>query len=56
VSGSALDFSLLVTQRRHRDDVKLTVTGDDAVQWMMIAQAYAGAAGGGRGHLDGTSG
>jgi uncharacterized protein (TIGR03084 family) len=56
VSGSALDFCLLVTQRRHRDDVKLTVTGPDAARWMAIAQAYAGAAGGGRERLDGTRG
>jgi uncharacterized protein (TIGR03084 family) len=56
VSGTALDFCLLVTQRRHRDDVKLTITGDDAVQWMAIAQAYAGAAGGGRERLDGMRG
>jgi uncharacterized protein (TIGR03084 family) len=53
VSGSALDFCLLVTQRRHRDDVKLTVSGADALQWLAIAQAYAGAAGGGREPLDG---
>ena len=56
ISGSALDFCLLVTQRRHRDDVKLTVTGADAAQWMAIAQAYAGSAGGGRERLDGTTG
>ncbi len=48
VTGSALDFCLLVTQRRHRDDVDLTVTGEAAAQWMGIAQAYAGAAGSGR--------
>jgi uncharacterized protein (TIGR03084 family) len=52
VSGSALDFCLLVTQRRHRDDLKLTVSGADAAQWMYIAQAYAGGAGGGREQLD----
>jgi uncharacterized protein (TIGR03084 family) len=56
VSGSALDFCLLVTQRRHRDDVKLTVIGSDAAQWMAIAQAYAGAAGSGRGRRDETVG
>lgn len=48
VTGSALDFALLVTQRRHLDDVDLTVTGPTAEQWMSIAQAYAGPAGTGR--------
>ncbi len=56
VSGSALDFCLLVTQRRHRDDVKLTVCGPEASQWVGIAQAYAGAAGGGRAPLEGRRG
>jgi uncharacterized protein (TIGR03084 family) len=48
VSGPALDFCLVVTQRRHRDDVDITVTGPLAEQWMGIAQAFAGAAGPGR--------
>jgi uncharacterized protein (TIGR03084 family) len=48
IAGSALDFALLVTQRRHRKDVALTVTGPTAEQWMSIAQAYAGPAGPGR--------
>jgi len=48
VSGTALDFCLLVTQRRHRDDTALAVTGAVARQWMSIAQAFAGAAGPGR--------
>jgi uncharacterized protein (TIGR03084 family) len=48
ISGPALDFCLLVTQRRHRDDLTLTVSGADAEQWMAIAQAYAGTPGGGR--------
>ena len=48
VSGSALDFALLVTQRRHRKDLALTVTGPTAEQWMSIAQAFAGPAGPGR--------
>jgi uncharacterized protein (TIGR03084 family) len=48
VQGPALDFCLLVTQRRHRDDVELTVRGDGAAQWLTIAQAYAGGAGAGR--------
>ncbi len=48
VSGSALDFALLVTQRRHLDDIDLTITGSAAQEWMGIAQAFAGGAGTGR--------
>ena len=48
VSGPALDFCLLVTQRRHRDDVDLTVVGPRAEEWISIAQAFAGAPGPGR--------
>jgi uncharacterized protein (TIGR03084 family) len=48
VTGTALDFCLLVTQRRHRDDTALVVTGDTARHWMSIAQAFAGPAGPGR--------
>ncbi len=48
ITGTALDFALLVTQRRHISDVALTVEGDTAEQWMSIAQAYAGPAGTGR--------
>jgi uncharacterized protein (TIGR03084 family) len=48
VTGTALDFCLLVTQRRHRDDTALEVTGAIARQWTGIAQAFAGPAGPGR--------
>jgi uncharacterized protein (TIGR03084 family) len=48
VMGPALDFCLVVTQRRHLDDTDLTVEGPVATQWMAIAQAYAGPAGAGR--------
>ncbi len=48
VSGSALGFALLVTQRRHRDDVDVEATGDVARQWLGIAQAFAGPPGEGR--------
>ncbi len=48
VSGTALDFCLVVTQRRHRDDTGLTVSGSTANAWIAIAQAFAGAAGPGR--------
>jgi len=48
VTGPALDFCLLVTQRRHRDDLALVIEGPAAIEWMSIAQAFAGAAGTGR--------
>ena len=48
VAGDALDFCLLVTQRRHRDDLTLTVSGQAAQHWMAIAQAFAGPPGPGR--------
>ena len=48
VSGPALDFCLLVTQRRHRNDLDLAIEGPAAIEWMAIAQAFAGAAGTGR--------
>ena len=48
VTGPALDFCLLVTQRRHRDDLALVIEGPAATEWMSIAQAFAGAAGTGR--------
>jgi uncharacterized protein (TIGR03084 family) len=48
VSGDALDFALVVTQRRHLDDTGLVVDGDGARRWMAIAQAFAGPPGAGR--------
>jgi uncharacterized protein (TIGR03084 family) len=48
VRGPALDFCLVVVQRRHVDDTRLEVVGDSARQWMEIAQAYAGPPGTGR--------
>jgi uncharacterized protein (TIGR03084 family) len=42
VTGSAYDFALLVTQRRHRDDLDLTAVGPDADRWLDVAQAFAG--------------
>ncbi|NEK86840.1 TIGR03084 family protein [Blastococcus saxobsidens] len=48
VRGPALDFCLLVTQRRHRDDLDLEITGPAAQEWMGIAQAFAGPPGRGR--------
>lgn len=48
ISGPAADFCLLVTRRRHRDDLALTATGLEAEYWLDIAQAYRGPAGPGR--------
>jgi uncharacterized protein (TIGR03084 family) len=48
VSGSALDFCLVVTQRRHLADTGLRVVGDTAAEWMAIAQTFAGGPGPGR--------
>jgi uncharacterized protein (TIGR03084 family) len=48
VRGSAYDFALLVTQRRHRSDLDLTAVGEDARRWLEIAQAFAGPPGPGR--------
>lgn len=48
VSGSAVDFALLVTQRRHRDDLALVAEGHVADEWLDIAQAFAGPPGSGR--------
>ncbi|MGH9056880.1 MAG: TIGR03084 family metal-binding protein [Acidimicrobiales bacterium] len=48
VSGPALDFCLVVTQRRQLADTDLRVTGPVAAKWMSIAQAFAGAPGPGR--------
>lgn len=56
VEGDAIDFCLVVTQRRHVADTALVVTGAVATQWMAIAQAFAGPAGAGRrpGQFSGT--
>lgn len=48
VRGPMLDFCLVVTQRRHRADTALEVTGAAADEWMSIAQAFAGDPGDGR--------
>ena len=47
VRGSAYDFCLLVTQRRHRADLDLVAIGPDAVRWLDSAQAFAGPSGSG---------
>jgi uncharacterized protein (TIGR03084 family) len=48
VTGPALDFCLLVTQRRHRADLALVAVGAEATEWLDIAQAFAGPPGPGR--------
>jgi uncharacterized protein (TIGR03084 family) len=48
VTGPALDFCLLVTQRAHRDDLTLRADGPDADRWLGLAQAFAGPPGSGR--------
>jgi uncharacterized protein (TIGR03084 family) len=48
VVGSALDFCLVVTQRRHVTDTTLEATSGPAAEWLAIAQAFAGPPGEGR--------
>ena len=48
VTGPAVDFCLLVSRRRHADDLLLTAEGEHARQWLGIAQAYRGPGGPGR--------
>jgi len=48
ITGSAEDFCLLVTRRRHRSDLDVTAAGEEADHWMDIAQCYRGPAGAGR--------
>lgn len=42
IQGDALDFCLVVAQRRHYQDTGLTIKGDTAEKWMSVAQAFAG--------------
>lgn len=48
VAGDALDFALLATRRRHREDCAVQATGALADQWLDVIQAYAGPPGEGR--------
>jgi uncharacterized protein (TIGR03084 family) len=48
ITGPAEDLCLLVSRRRHRDDLALSATGAEANEWLNIAQAYRGPAGPGR--------
>jgi uncharacterized protein (TIGR03084 family) len=42
VHGSAEDFCLLVTQRRHLNDTALHYVGEDVHRWLLMAQCFAG--------------
>lgn len=44
VSGPVEDFCLVVTQRRNFYDTELVADGPSALEWMSIAQCFAGAA------------
>lgn len=48
VTGSAVDFCYLVTQRRPRAELDVVADGPDAATWLGIAQAFAGPPGQGR--------
>ncbi|MFF0728666.1 TIGR03084 family metal-binding protein [Streptomyces sp. NPDC004134] len=48
VTGPALDFCLLATQRVHRTGTALVAEGAEAERWLGIAQAFAGPPGAGR--------
>lgn len=48
ITGPALDFCLLVAQRRHRADLTLAAIGPVADEWLDVAQAFAGPPGAGR--------
>jgi uncharacterized protein (TIGR03084 family) len=48
VTGSALDFCALVTQRRPPADLDVIAHGPEAEKWLAIAQAFAGPPGPGR--------
>ncbi len=44
ITGPAIDFCLVVTQRRHPSDTDLAIAGEAAQDWMSKAQAFAGGA------------
>jgi len=48
ITGPAVDFCLLVTRRRHPDDLAVKAQGSEAEKWLPLAQAYRGPAGPGR--------
>jgi uncharacterized protein (TIGR03084 family) len=48
IAGPAVDFCLLVTRRRHPDDLALVAADPVTEEWLHVAQAYRGPAGTGR--------
>lgn len=48
LTGSAVGFCLVMTQRRHPADTDLVAQGADVEEWLGIAQAFAGPPGEGR--------
>jgi uncharacterized protein (TIGR03084 family) len=42
ITGSAVDFALVVTHRRHAADTALIPAGEGAFAWLGIAQCFAG--------------
>jgi uncharacterized protein (TIGR03084 family) len=42
ITGAAVEFGQVVTQRRNLADTDLTVVGAAATEWMTMAQAFAG--------------
>jgi uncharacterized protein (TIGR03084 family) len=48
LTGDAVEFALLVTQRINRQDTSLQAVGADVQRWLDIAQAFAGPPGQGR--------
>ncbi|MFN8037470.1 MAG: TIGR03084 family metal-binding protein [Acidimicrobiia bacterium] len=42
ITGSSVDFCLVVTQRRNVADTALRIDGRAAAEWMNLAQAFAG--------------
>lgn len=42
VRGTAMDFCLVVTQRRHLLDTRLEAAGEGAREWLRLAQCFAG--------------
>lgn len=42
VTGTALEFCLVVTRRRHLKTTNLVISGQSALEWMEIAQSFAG--------------
>lgn len=48
ITASAVDLALLITRRRHPDDLDVRATGPLGRQWISIAQVFVGSAGSGR--------